>query len=109
VEASNVHETRMRRWVHTALQGYLIKISREANISHNSVADITALFQPQFCCVISGLSLAYIGTASITEFGVSLRVDPRWFRLGDEKEAAGGGDAVMQAGIMDFEYGLGME
>jgi hypothetical protein len=55
------------------------------------------------------LSLAYIGTASITEFGVSLRVDPRRFRLGDEKEGAGCGDVVMQAGIMDFEYGVGME
>jgi len=54
-------------------------------------------------------SLAYIGTASITEFGLSLRIDPRRFRLGDEKEAAGGGDAVIQAGIMDFEYGLGMK
>jgi hypothetical protein len=56
---------------------------------------------------LTELSLAYIGTASITEFGVSLRIDPRRFRLGDEKEAAGGGDAVIQAGIMDFEYGLG--
>jgi hypothetical protein len=37
-----------------------------------------------------GLSLlAYIGTASTTEFGVRLRVNPRWFRLGDKKEAAG--------------------
>jgi hypothetical protein len=59
--------------------------------------------------VVGVLSLAYIGTASMTEFGVSLRVDPRRFRLGDEKEATGGGDAVIQAGIMDFEYGLGME
>ena len=58
---------------------------------------------------IPALSLAYIGSASITEFGVSLRIDPRRFRLGDEKEAAGGGDAVIRAGIMDFEYGLGME
>src|SRR5271169_5886588 len=35
------------------------------------------------------LSLAYIGTASATEFGVNLRVDPRRFRLGGKKEAAG--------------------
>jgi len=37
----------------------------------------------------SGLSLAYIGTASTIEFDVSLRVDPRRFRLGGKKEAAG--------------------
>src|SRR5277367_5381660 len=39
--------------------------------------------------VTSGLSLAYIGTASTIEFDVSLRVDPRRFRLGGKKEAAG--------------------
>src|SRR5271166_6540961 len=37
----------------------------------------------------SVLSLAYIGTASATESGVNLRVDPRRFRLGGKKEAAG--------------------
>ena len=39
--------------------------------------------------VLSGWSLAYIGTASTIEFDVSLRVDPRRFRLGGKKEAAG--------------------
>jgi hypothetical protein len=49
------------------------------------------------------LSLAYIGTASVKGFSVSLVVDPRRFRLGDEKEAAGGAVAVMLMGIMDIE------
>jgi len=47
---------------------------------------------------VGGLSLAYIGTALGTELSVSLGVDARRFRLGDEKEAADGGDAVIQAG-----------
>ena len=34
---------------------------------------------------------------------MSLADDPRRFRLGDEKEAAGGAVAVIEAGIMDIE------
>ena len=56
--------------------------------------------------VPSGLSLAYIGTASVTEFCVSLRVDPRRFRLGDEKEGAGAAVAVILVGIMEIEQGF---
>jgi hypothetical protein len=35
---------------------------------------------------------------------VSFVVDPRRFRLGDEKEAAGAAVAVIQVGIMEIEY-----
>jgi hypothetical protein len=50
------------------------------------------------------LSLAYIGTASRRGFEVSFVVDPRRFRLGDEKEAAGAAVAVILVGIMEIEY-----
>jgi hypothetical protein len=36
-------------------------------------------------------------------FKVSLVVDARRFRLGDEKESAGVADAVIQVGIMEIE------
>lgn len=58
------------------------------------------------CSIAVDLSLAYIGTASGTGIIVSLVVDPRRFRLGDEKEAAGGAVAVIQVGIMEIESRL---
>jgi hypothetical protein len=39
-------------------------------------------------------------------FKVSLVVDARRFRLGDEKESAGVADAVIQVGIMEIECPL---
>lgn len=50
------------------------------------------------------MSLAYIGTASGRGIRVNLVVDPRRFRLGDEKEAAGVAVAVIEAGIMEIEH-----
>src|ERR1700722_6249597 len=54
VETSIVHETRMRRWVHTPLHGYLIKMSRDANILAQLCGQHHCALQPHFCCVISG-------------------------------------------------------
>jgi hypothetical protein len=51
---------------------------------------------------MDGLPLAKIGNASSEEL-VSLGVDPRRFRFGGEKEAAGAAVAVIQDGIMDIE------
>jgi hypothetical protein len=53
--------------------------------------------------MVSGLSLAYIGTASWAEVRLSHAFDGRRFRLGDEKEAAGAAVAVMLMGIMEIE------
>ena len=52
---------------------------------------------------MSGLSLAYIGTASNTGQRDELEHHSRRFRLGDKKEAAGAAVAVISRGCMDIE------
>jgi len=56
--------------------------------------------------ILSGSSLAYIGTDS----GAALRDDHDFrssrFRLGDKKEAAGGAVAVISLGYMEIECSL---
>jgi hypothetical protein len=56
----------------------------------------------------SGLSLAYIGTASSTAQREELEHRSRRFRLGDKKEAAGAAVAVISLGCMDIECCFGV-
>jgi hypothetical protein len=52
------------------------------------------------------LSLAYIGSASRRRVWPATVLTARRFRLGDKKEGAGAGVAVMVTGIMEIECGL---
>jgi len=55
VEASNVHESRMRRWVHTRFTDIRLRLA-DKRISAQLCGRHPCALQPHFWCAISNLS-----------------------------------------------------